>query len=72
MDDVIVYGALSIAAIYVVTALVIAGIVIALAEIFFAAAAFQTARAAGILAILFLFLGCYAGAGLWLQKSGRI
>ena len=72
MDDVIAYGALSIAAIYAATILVVAGVVVALAKILVAAAAFQTARAAGILAILLLFLGCYAGTGLWLQKSGRI
>jgi len=72
MDDVIVYGALSIAAMYAITVLVAAGIVVVLAEILSAATTFQIGRAAGILAILLLFLGCYAGTGMWLQKSGRI
>jgi len=72
MDDLIVYGALSIAAMYAITVLVVAGIAVALAEILFAATTSQTGRAAGILAILLLFLGCYAGTGIWLQKSGRI
>ena len=72
MDDIIVYGGLSIALIYAVAALVVAVIVIALVEFVGAFAAFQTGRAAGILAALLLVPVLYTGTGLWLQRRGRI
>lgn len=72
MDDLILVGAFSIIALYAAAALtvVVAGAV--LWEFWGAAVAGDTGRVAVILAIVLVFLVVYSGAGLWLQKSGRI
>ncbi len=72
MDDLVLVGAFSIIVLCAaaVLSVVVAGAV--LWEFWGAAAAGDTGRVAAIIAIVLVFLVVYTGAGLWLQKSGRI
>lgn len=72
MDNLILAGIFSIAALFVAAILIIAAGIFALAELSAAVAAGNTVRAAAVPAILLLLLAAYAGTGLWLQKTGRI
>jgi hypothetical protein len=72
MDDLVPAGALSIIGLYAAAALAAAAVIFALMEIFSAVGAGEPGRAAAVLGILLVFLAAYAGAGLWLQKTGRI
>lgn len=72
MDDLILAGALSIAALYVGTAFIIAVAALLLAEVAGAVAAGNPARAGVLLLCGLLVAGAYTGIGLFLQKTGRI
>ena len=72
MDEMVLAGALSIAGLYAAAALAVAAVIFALAELVSAVAAGEPGRAAAVLGIILVFLAAYAGAGLWLQKTGRI
>ncbi|OPX63931.1 MULTISPECIES: hypothetical protein [unclassified Methanoregula] len=72
MDDMILAGALSIAALYLGAGLVIVAAFVLLAEIAGAVFAGDSARAGILLATALLTAGAYTGTGLFLQKTGRI
>jgi len=72
MDDMILAGALSIAALYLGAGLVVVAAFSLLAEIAGAVAAGDSARAGILLAAALLIAGAYAGTGLFLKKTGRI
>jgi hypothetical protein len=72
MDDLILVGALSILGLYTAAVLALAAVIFVLMELFSAAAAGEPGRAVAVLCIILVFLAGYTGAGLWLQKSGRI
>jgi hypothetical protein len=72
MDDLVLVGAVSIIGLYAATALLAAGALFILLQVFQAAAAGDAGRMGGILAGLLILAVAYAGTGLWLQKSGRI
>jgi uncharacterized PurR-regulated membrane protein YhhQ (DUF165 family) len=72
MDDLILAGVLSVIGLYAGAVLAGATVIVTLMELYGAAVAGDSIRVAVILGIVFLFLGAYAGTGLWLQKSGRI
>jgi hypothetical protein len=72
MDDLVPAGALSIIGLYAATAIAAAGVIFALMELFSAVGAGESGRSAAVFGILLVFFAAYAGAGLWLQKTGRI
>lgn len=72
MDDMILAGALSILTLYLGVMLIIAAGIFVLAEMYRAAIAGDCGRAVILLTVLFLIVGAYTGAGLWIQKTGRI
>jgi len=72
MDDMILAGALSIAALYLGAGLVVVAAFVLLAEMAGAVVAGDFARAGILLAASLLIAGAYAGTGLFLQKTGHI
>ena len=72
MDDLILIGAISIAALYTAATLAAAAAAIVVLELSHAVIAGEPFRAAGVLGFLILVCAAYDGAGLWLRKSGRI
>jgi hypothetical protein len=72
MDDLILAGALSIAALYLGAGLAVVAAFVLLAEMAGAVVAGDSARAGILLAAALLAAGAYAGTGLFLQKTGRI
>jgi len=72
MDDLILAGALSITGLYAAAVILVTAVVFTLTEMSRAIATNDPGRAAAVLAIVLIFLFTYTGAGLWLQKSGRI
>jgi hypothetical protein len=72
MDDLVLVGAFSIIALYAAAVLSVVAAGAVLWEFRGAAVAGDTGRIAAIIAIVLVFLVMYTGAGLWLQKSGRI
>ena len=72
MDDMILAGALSIAALYLGAGLVVVAAFVLLAEMAGAVVAGDFARAGILLAAALLIAGAYAGTGLFLKKTGRI
>jgi uncharacterized membrane protein len=72
MDDLILAGALSIIGFFAAVVILVTAVVFTLTEMSRAMATNDPGRATFILAIVLLVLITYTGAGLWLQKSGRI
>jgi len=72
MDNLVLVGATSIIGLYAAAALAVAAVIFALMELFSAVVAGETGQAAAVLGILLVYLAAYKGAGLWLQKTGRI
>lgn len=72
MDDLVLVGALSIIALYAAAVLSVVAVAVVLWELYGAAVSGDAGRAAAILIPVLFFLFVYTGAGLWLQKSGRI
>ena len=72
MDDLVLVGTLSILGLFAVAALAVAAVIFVLMELFSAVVAGEPGRAAAVLGIILVFLAAYAGAGLWLQRTGRI
>jgi hypothetical protein len=72
MDDLILAGALALIGLYAAAVLAVTAVIVMFVELSGAAVDGDSARCMAILGIVLLFLAAYAGAGLWLQKSGRI
>ncbi len=72
MDDLILVGMLSIAALYAAGAFVLGAGVLFIVTISESVMAGDAAGAAALLAVILAFLAAYAGTGLWLRQTGRI
>ncbi len=72
MDDLILVGMLSIAALYAAGAFVLGAGVLFVVTISKSVMAGDPFGAAALLAVILAFLAAYTGTGLWLQRTGRI
>jgi ACR3 family arsenite efflux pump ArsB len=72
MDDLILAGAFSVAALYTGVILIFVAGIFVLSAIYNAVASGDAGSAALLLAGILLIAMAYAGTGLWLQGSGRI